>query len=127
MNVTARKDWPARKSLEPGILNVENQPLVEPSKILLPSMHLKLGLMKTFVKAMNQEEAAFTYLKERFPTLSEGKLKESIFIGPQIRDPIKDKYFDRLLQGDEKAAWNSFKFVVKRYFGNRRLKTMRSL
>jgi hypothetical protein len=34
-----RKDWPARKSLEPGIMNVENQPLVEPSKILSPSMH----------------------------------------------------------------------------------------
>jgi len=43
-------------------MNVENQPLVEPSKILLPSMHLKPGPMKHFVKAMNQEEAAFTYL-----------------------------------------------------------------
>jgi len=31
-------------------------------KILLPSMYLKLGLMKNSVKAMNQEEAAFTYL-----------------------------------------------------------------
>jgi hypothetical protein len=49
----SRKDWPAKKSLEPGIMNVENQPLVEQSKILLPSMHLKLGLMKNFVKAMN--------------------------------------------------------------------------
>ena len=58
----SRKDWPARKSLEPGIMNVENQLLVELSKILLPSMHLKLGLMKNFVKAMNQGEAAFTYL-----------------------------------------------------------------
>jgi len=43
-------------------MNVENQPLLEPSKILLPSMHLKIGLMKNFVKAMNEEEAAFTYL-----------------------------------------------------------------
>ena len=25
----SRKDWPARKSLEPGIMNVENQPLVQ--------------------------------------------------------------------------------------------------
>jgi hypothetical protein len=58
----SRKFWPARKSLEPGIMNVENQPLVEPSKILLPSMHLKLGLMKNFVRAMKQGEAAFTYL-----------------------------------------------------------------
>ena len=43
-------------------MNVENQPLVEPSQILLSSLHLKLGLMKSFVKAMDQEEAAFTYL-----------------------------------------------------------------
>jgi len=57
----SRKYWPARKSLEPGIMNLENQPVVELSKILLPSMHLKLGLMKNFVKAMNQGEAAFTY------------------------------------------------------------------
>ena len=58
----SRKYWPRRKSLEPGIMNVENQSLVEPSKILLPSMNLKLGLMKKFVKAMNQRETAFTYL-----------------------------------------------------------------
>jgi len=58
----SRKDWPSGKSLEPGIINVENQPLVEPSKISLSSMHLKLRLMKNFVKAMNQEEVVFTYL-----------------------------------------------------------------
>ena len=72
-------------------MNVENQPLVEPSKILLPSMHLKLGLMKDFVKAMNQEEDAFTYLRVKFPRLSETKVEEGIFIGPQIRDFIKDE------------------------------------
>jgi len=44
----SRKYWPDRKSLEPGIMNLENHPLVEPSKILLPTMHLKLGVMKNF-------------------------------------------------------------------------------
>jgi len=44
-------------------MNVENKPVVEPNKLLLPFMHLQLGLMKNFVKAMNQEEAAFTYEK----------------------------------------------------------------
>ena len=87
----SRKDWPARKSLEPGMMNVENQPLVELSKILLLSMHLKLGLTKNSVKAMNQEEAAFTYLREKVPRLSEAKSKEGIFIGPQIRDLIKEE------------------------------------
>ena len=62
-------------------MNVENQPLAELSKMLLPSIHLKLALMKNFVKAMNQEEVAFTYLWEKFPRLSEAKLKEGIFIG----------------------------------------------
>ena len=106
-------------------MNVENQPLVEPSKILLPSIYLKLGLMKNFVKAMNQEEAAFTYLWEKFPRLGEAKLIEGIFIGPQIRDLIKDEYFDKLLQLDEKAAWDIFKFVAKVFLGNG-LKIMRS-
>ena len=31
-------------------------------------------------------------------------MKEGIFIGPQMRDLIKDEYFDKLLQGVEKAA-----------------------
>ena len=83
-------------------------------------MHFKLGLMKNFVKAMNQEEAAFTYLRETFPRLSEAKLKVDMFIGSQIRELIKDEFFDNILQGDEKADWDSFKFVVKGFMGNRR-------
>jgi len=108
-------------------MNVENQPIVELSKILLPSMHLKLGLVKNFVKAMNQGEVAFTYLWEKFPRLSEAKLKEGIFIGPQIWDLIKDEYFNKLLQGDEKATWHSFKFVVKVFLGNRRAQNYEEL
>ena len=108
-------------------MNVENQSLVEMSKILLPSMHLKFGLTKNSVKAMNQEEAAFTYLREMFPRLSEAKLKESILIGPQIRDLIKDEYFDKLLQGDEKAGWDSFKFLLKGFLGTEGPTIMRIL
>jgi len=82
-------------------MNVENQPLVNPSKILLPSINFKLGLMKNFIKATNQEEASFTYLWEKFPRLGEAKLKEGDSIGPQIQDVIKDEYFVKLFQGDE--------------------------
>jgi hypothetical protein len=83
--------------------------------------------MKNFVKAMNQEEAAFTYLREKFPRLSEAKFKESIIIGPQIRDLIRDEYFDKFFQGDEKAAWDSFKFVLKGFLGNRRAQNYEEL
>jgi len=54
-------------------------------------------------------------------------LKEDIFIDPQIRKLIKDEYFGRLLQGDEKAAWDSFKFVVKGFLGNTRVQTYEEL
>ena len=108
-------------------MNVENQPLVEKSKILLPSMHLKLGITKHSVKNMNQEEAAFTYLREKFPRPSDAKLKEVIFIGPQMRDLIRDEYFDKLYQGDEKEVWDSFEFVVKGVLGKIRAKNYEDL
>ena len=54
-----------------------------------------------------------------FPRLSGEKLKEGVFFGPQIRGIIKDEYFDKLFLGDEKAAWVSFKFVVKVFLGNK--------
>ena len=90
-------------------------------------MNLKLGLMKNFVKTMNQEEAAFTHLREQYPRLSEAKLEGGIVIGPQIRDLIKDEYFDNLLQGDEKETWDSFKFVVKGFLGNRMTQNYKEL
>jgi len=47
-----KRIWPAIKILEPGHKNVKHHSLVESSRILLPLLHIKLGLMKNFVKAM---------------------------------------------------------------------------
>jgi len=47
-------------------------------------MYLNLGLIKNFVKTMNQEEATFTHIREMFLRLREAKLREGVFIGPQI-------------------------------------------
>jgi len=89
-------------------------------------MHLKLGLVKNFVRARTKEKLPlFTY--EKVPRLSEAKLKECIFIGPQIWDLIKDEYSDKPLQGDEKVAWDSFKFVVKVFLRNRRVQNYEKL
>ena len=52
--------------------------------VLLPPLHIKLGLMKNFVKGMNKEGQAFRYLRNKFPKVSNTKVKESIFVGPQI-------------------------------------------
>ncbi|GBO19635.1 hypothetical protein AVEN_120450-1 [Araneus ventricosus] len=44
---------PKRQFLIPDVKNEENEPLVASEKILLPPLHIKLGLMKNFVKAMD--------------------------------------------------------------------------
>jgi len=45
-----RKDWPVREQFVVGENNVINEPLVDRVRILLPPLHIKLGLMKQFVK-----------------------------------------------------------------------------
>jgi hypothetical protein len=113
-----RRDWPSRQSKKPGTKNVQHLPLVESSNILLPLLHIKLGLMKNFVKAMDQTRSAFRYLAEKFPGISAAKIKDGVFIGPQIRKLFRDEQFDHILIGNEKRAWNDFRLVATNFLGN---------
>jgi hypothetical protein len=36
------------------------------NEIILPPLHIKLGLMKNFIKAIVKEGLAFSHLKEKF-------------------------------------------------------------
>ena len=64
--------------------------------------------MKNFVKAMDRIGSAFKYLAEKFPRLSEAKIKEGVFVGSQIRKLFRDDMFNSLLQGDEKKLGTRF-------------------
>ena len=61
-----RQEWPLRQGLEPRLHNVKSPPLVEPNKILLPPLHIKLGLMKNFVKAMDRKGKALLSFSRSF-------------------------------------------------------------
>lgn len=114
-----KKNWELRIDFEPGRENVLNKNLVDPSKILLPPLHIKLGLMKQFVKALKKlDSEAFKYLFLRFPKLSEAKVREGIFDGPQIRTLLKDQEFEKKMTGEERSAWQSFREVVTKFLGN---------
>ncbi|KAJ4430079.1 hypothetical protein ANN_22288 [Periplaneta americana] len=69
---------------------------------------------------MNQEGQAFKYVREKFPKLSDAKVKEGIFVGPQIRELVKDPAFDQVLEGKEKEAWEALKGVIHGFLGNKR-------
>jgi len=99
-----KKHWPARQNLLSGEKNVINKPLVDPENILLPPLHIKLGLMKQFVKAMDKTSPGFLFLKQKFPTISENKIKEGIFIGPQITKIMANNEFENILSEVEGSA-----------------------
>ena len=72
--------------------------------------------MKKFVKVLSEEGMQF--LTQKFPALSEAKLHAGIFVGPQIRELLRDQKFIQHLTEEEKAAWCSFRDVVQQFLGN---------
>lgn len=83
----SKSDWPSRETLKPGEKNVINTNLVSPEKVLLSPLHIKLGLMKQFVKSHQTD-------------------------GSKIRKLLTDTFFVESMNEKEKEAWVSFKDVV---------------
>ena len=62
----------------------------------MPLLHIQLGLMKNFVKAMaKQNSKGFEFLCKKFTMLSLVKLKEGIFVNPQIRKVFEDPVIEK--------------------------------
>ena len=108
-------------------MSVKHTPLVQPNRIFLPPLHIKLGLMKNFVKALKPDGLGFQYLKQMFPRISDAKLKEGIFVGPQIRQVMKDRDFELQLTSLELQAWRSFKAVSSDFLGNTKAENYRDI
>ncbi|UYV84669.1 hypothetical protein LAZ67_X003051 [Cordylochernes scorpioides] len=52
--------------------------------------------MKNFVKAMDRNASGFGYLKQKCSSISDAKIKEGIFVGPQIRELLQDANFQNI-------------------------------
>ena len=74
--------------------------------------------MKNFVKGMDKTSHGLECVRNKFPNVSDTKIKEGIFIGPQIRELMQDKQFDEDLNETERNAWLSFNWICKDFFGS---------
>jgi len=74
--------------------NVVNSPLVLPEKIFLPPLLIKLGLMKNFMKGVDKTGRRLEYVRNKFRNVSHTKIKEDMFIGPQMMELMQDKQID---------------------------------
>ena len=72
---------------------------------------MKLGLMENFVEGIDKTGRGFEYLKNKYPNVSDAKIKEGILTGPQIRELMQDKQFDEDLNETERNARLSFKRI----------------
>ena len=120
-NHWVKKDWPLREQLTIGDKNIIAEQLVPHDRIVFPTLHIKLGLMKQFVKALDKDGEWFQYIRKAFPGLSMEKLKAGIFDGPQIRQLIKDENFQYSMNEVESAVWSAFVEVVKGFLGNHKV------
>ena len=123
-----KKDWPLREELVPcKERNAINDPLVDRDRILFPTLHLKLSLIKQFTKALDKDGDCFTYLYQAFLGLIIEKLKACIFDGHQIRQLIRDPVFENSMNEVELEAWKAFVLVVKNFLGNNKARNYTEL
>ena len=104
-----KKDLPARSQRVVGQHNVKWEPLVSEDKVLMPPLHIKLGLIKQFVKALYPQSSAFKKVVDMFPKLSDAKIKAGIFVGPQVRRLLESEEFVMCLSRKYRIAWESFR------------------
>ncbi|GBL92369.1 hypothetical protein AVEN_174669-1 [Araneus ventricosus] len=68
-----RKEWPKRENMDVEEKNVITDPLVRREKIIFPPLHIKLGLMKQFVKALDKDGSRFAYIGKKISSVEYGK------------------------------------------------------
>ncbi|XP_022919297.2 uncharacterized protein [Onthophagus taurus] len=89
--------WQSRESSKQVNANVIQDPLVPQDKVILPPLHVKLGIVKSFLKTVAKRQEVYAVLAQIFPRLSESKLKEGVVNGPDIRKLVKTEEFDNVL------------------------------
>jgi hypothetical protein len=115
------KQRPKGESLIPGQKCVVNTSLIKPPptkrKVYLLLLQTKLELTKRFVEKMDRNDVGFMNLKKIFPRINDGKIKEWVFFGPQIRELIKDVKFEDQLRDVEKSGMEIIQICHFQFWG----------
>ncbi|KAH9396309.1 hypothetical protein TYRP_019710 [Tyrophagus putrescentiae] len=110
----------------PGRTSFIREPLVAAGRIVLPELHIKLGVFQSFIKRLfkfHQEtpHPAFEHYKEKFKKLSDAKLAVGAVNGVDVRRLVDDVTFAQLLRSNERSeeadAWQAFVEIDRRFFG----------
>jgi hypothetical protein len=78
-------------------------------------------LTKISVKAVDIESEGFAYLRQTFSKVSEAKIKEGVFVGPQITQLFEDRDISIKFNSTERRAWKAFGNVCINFLGHEKL------
>lgn len=79
---------------------IVNYPIVSREKIIFPLLHIKLGLVKQFVRTLNTDDECLQQIIFAFPATSFERIEASVPDEPQIRELVCDKDFVRKMNKD---------------------------
>lgn len=94
-----------RENMVVGENNIIFEPLVGRDNIILPLLHIKLRLMRQFIKFLHHNSLCFIYISIKPP-------------GQLINDPNLVQYINLI----ERKSWIEFLLVIKNILGNSKLK-----
>lgn len=66
--------WGDRVTYELGKDSIDHLPLVQSSRVILPPLHIKLGIFRNFVRALDKDGRSFKELNKIFPKLTQSKI-----------------------------------------------------
>ena len=122
-----QRDWSGRDEIaKVGDKNVKNVALIKRENIILPPLHIKLGLFTSFAKKLDNNGPAKMHLTSKF-RVSPTKIENGILNGPQIRALYNDSAFEYCLSPIELDAWKAFKDVAHNFLGNNRSENYREI
>lgn len=100
--------------------SAHHKPLVCKENILLPPLHIKLGLVnKLFSKIYEQNEEVREVLR-RLTRISEAKIKMGVYDGPKIKVLFNSTELPQTLSKDQNKALSDLKEVCANFLGNNR-------
>lgn len=85
-NQYERKVWPERTVHISGHQNIARPALVPMDKILLPPLHIKLGIVKNFVKRLNKDSESFAYVSFYFLRVAQCIVQQILDIQPFLEN-----------------------------------------
>lgn len=109
--------WPERGQVIPGVCNVIHEALVPIQKILLPPLHVKLGLLKQFVITLDPNYTALHHIRKKCFLIYLMQKRKVAYLLEQIHVMLASRDLEQTMTVVERNAWEAFRMVVMYFLG----------